>query len=97
MKKFVDNVILGLYYIGSFIAFFLLVCELPNLINDLFNTTIFKNTTTISFFFCTFVLVYSINYLDNLRDKEKEKYYEQRINLEKKFTKQEEKNKKEDN
>lgn len=88
MKKFIDNIILGLFYIGCLIAFFLLVCELPNLMNDLFNTTIFENTTTISFFFCVFILGYSINYLDSLKDKEKEEYYKQRIDIEKKLTKE---------
>ena len=88
MKKFIDNIILGLFYIGCLISFLLLVCELPNLINDLFNTTIFENATTISFYFCVFILVYSINYLDDLKDKEKEEYYKQRINIERKLTKE---------
>lgn len=69
MKKYFDKIVLFIFYTLCLIAFFLLVCELPNLLNDLFNTHIFENTTILSFIFCIFVLGYIIKYYEDKSNK----------------------------
>lgn len=73
MKKYLDKIILFAFYVLCLISFFLLVNELPNLLNDLFNTSMFEGSQTLSFVFCIFVLFYFINYYNNKISKAKAK------------------------
>lgn len=70
MKNFFDKLIVSIFYILCILAFFLVVFELPNLLNTLFNTDIFSGTTTISFIFCVFILGYTLNYFENRKHNE---------------------------
>ncbi len=70
MKNLFDKLIIGIFYVLCIIGFFLVVCELPNLLNNLFNTNIFEGTTTISFIFCVFILGYTLNYFENRKHNE---------------------------
>lgn len=91
MRKYFDKTILLLYYIFLVIGFFLTVIELPNILNDIFNTKIFTGTQTLSFLFCSFIFGYSILYLNETRQvkqlEEKENYYQKRKELEEKRNK----------
>lgn len=64
-KKIFDNIILTLFTILCICAFFLLILELPNMLNSFLNTNIFKNTQVIMLFICIFILGYTINYYEN--------------------------------
>ena len=63
-KKIFDNIILTLFTILCICAFFLLILELPNMLNSFLNTNIFKNTQVIMLFICIFILGYTINYYE---------------------------------
>ena len=65
IKKIVDKILIGIFTILCFIGFFMVVCELPNFLNELFNTTAFENTTTLSFFACLALLGYVMKHYED--------------------------------
>lgn len=42
MKKYFDKIILIIFYVLCILAFLLLAIELPNILDELFETSIFK-------------------------------------------------------
>lgn len=70
MKKIIDNIILIIFYILCIMSFLLIVVELPNFLNKIFDTTKFDNTQVISLVFCVTILLYVINYYSNKNSNE---------------------------
>lgn len=66
MKNIFDKIILFIFYILCFLAFFYIALELPNIIASIFNKEIENNYSYISFVFCLFILMYSLNIYSNI-------------------------------
>lgn len=71
MKKYLDKVILSIFILLCLFSFFLLVYELPNILNELFDTMMFKNRESFFFFVLVFLLGYVITYHNEIKEKEK--------------------------
>lgn len=60
LKKIWDFIISAIFYILCLLAFFMLVAYLPDELNKLFNTTVFKNAHALIFFVLMFIIGYMI-------------------------------------
>lgn len=65
MKKIIDKILMGVFVLLCFYAFLLVASNLPKLLNELFNTTMFNNTHTICFFLLCALLLYVYNYYEH--------------------------------
>jgi hypothetical protein len=65
MKKIIDKILMGIFVFLCLYAFLLVSSNLPKLLNELFNTTMFDNTHTICFFLLCVLLFYVYNYYEH--------------------------------
>lgn len=71
-KIIIDKILIGIFTFFCLMGFFLVVCELPNLLNEVFNTTAFENAEMLSFFACLALVGYVMKYYDDKRHDEKD-------------------------
>lgn len=79
-KEIFDKILIAIFTFLCFIAFFLVVVELPGLLNELFDTTVFKNTQYISFFICVALTGYVLDYYHKKRNEENLKNISNHLN-----------------
>ena len=65
IKNIVDKILIGIFTILCVVGFIMVACELPNFLNEIFNTTAFENTTTLSFFACLALLGYVMKHYED--------------------------------
>jgi len=73
IKNIVDKILIGIFTILCVIGFIMVACELPNFLNQLFNTTAFENAEMLSFFVCLALLGYVMKYYEDKKHDEQDK------------------------
>lgn len=72
-KTIIDKILIGIFIFLCLMGFILVVCELPNFLNELFNITTFENVEILSFFACIALLGYVIKFYEDKNSYEKNK------------------------
>jgi hypothetical protein len=80
MKDKISYIIVCIFWILCFIAFISFCLEFPEMLNGLFDTTIFKGSQTLFFFLFLFLLGYTLSYYQQKSEENKEKLKKDIIN-----------------